>query len=445
MMEVLKRKNFPPKWLEWMKQIIEGGKVGININGNDDHFFNTYKGLRQGDPLSPLLFNLVSDALATMFENAKLTGQIRGLVPSLVEGGLTHLQYADDTIIFLNFDDQSIYNTKFLLYCFEDMSGLKINYEKSEVFVLGGSDEEQKRVAEMFNCNSGNLPMKYLGVMVNKKHMTASDLSYVHLKVEKRIPTWQSVGLSTGGKMILTESCLSSIPTYTMGVYQLQEEIHHKMDTARANFFWHGPHQKKKYHMARWEVMASPKNAGGAGFTDTRVKNTCLLGKWLIKLERGDNTLCCNLLRKKYLGEKSIYSYKKKSGSQFWKGVLSTRDEAARGLIYIVGDGKKARFWLDVWLGNCALSVSFPNLFDICNQKEWLVFKTLNNGNVNLTFRRSFGAVHSQEWLDLSNMLQGTVLSNLPDSIRWCLDKKGAYTIKSLYNEIFSQVSRISG
>jgi hypothetical protein len=167
-----------------------GGKVGININGNDGHFFNTYKGLRQGDPLSPLLFNLVSDASATMFENAKLTGQIRGLVPSLTEGGLTHLQYAYGTIIFLNFDDQSIYNTKFLLYCFEDMSGLIINYEKSEVFVLGCSDEEQKRVAEMFNCNSGNLPMKYVGVMVNNKHMTTSDLSYVHLKVEKRIPTW---------------------------------------------------------------------------------------------------------------------------------------------------------------------------------------------------------------------------------------------------------------
>jgi hypothetical protein len=166
-----------------------------------------------------------------------MTGQIRGLVPSLIEGGLTHLQYADDTIIFLNFDDQSIYSTKFLLYCFEDMSGLKINNEKSEVFVMGGSNEEQKRVAEMFNCNSGHLPMKYLGVMVNNKHMTASDLSYVHLKVEKRIRTWQSVGLPTGGKMILTESCLSSIPTYTMGVYQLQEEIHHKMDTARANFF----------------------------------------------------------------------------------------------------------------------------------------------------------------------------------------------------------------
>jgi uncharacterized membrane protein YjdF len=59
MFEVLRRKNFAPKWLEWMKQIIEGGRVGIKINGEPGDFFNTQKGLKQGDPLSPLLFNLV--------------------------------------------------------------------------------------------------------------------------------------------------------------------------------------------------------------------------------------------------------------------------------------------------------------------------------------------------------------------------------------------------
>jgi hypothetical protein len=129
-----------------------------------------------------------------MFENAKMAGQIRGLVPNLIEGGLTHLQYADDTIIFLNYDDQSIYNTKFLLYCFEDMSGLKINYEKSEVFALGCSDEEQKNVAEMFNCNIGVLPLKYQGILVSSKHMSAADLSYVHIKVEKKNPNLAECG-----------------------------------------------------------------------------------------------------------------------------------------------------------------------------------------------------------------------------------------------------------
>jgi hypothetical protein len=262
MIEVLRKKNFPEKWVEWMKQIIEGGKVGVNINGEAGGFFNTHKGLRHGDPLSPLLFNLVSDALATMIDNAKLAGKIKGLVPNLIEGGLTHFQYADDTIIFLNMDDQSIIHTKFLLYCFENMSGLKINYQKSEVFALGCSEQEAIRVAQMLNCNTGQLLLKYLGVLVHNKYMTTSELNYVAAKVEKRVPTWQSVGLSSGGNMILVESCLSSVPSYTMGMYTLHEEVHQKMDTARANFFWHGPNMKGKYHMAKWDLITTPKAAG---------------------------------------------------------------------------------------------------------------------------------------------------------------------------------------
>jgi uncharacterized Rossmann fold enzyme len=57
MMEVLRKKKLPNKWMEWMKQIVEEGRVGVNINGTPGDFFNTHKGLRQGDPLSPLLFN----------------------------------------------------------------------------------------------------------------------------------------------------------------------------------------------------------------------------------------------------------------------------------------------------------------------------------------------------------------------------------------------------
>jgi hypothetical protein len=52
----------------------------------------------------------------------------------------------------------------------------------------------------MFNCNIGDLPLKYLGILVSNKHMSATDLSYVHLKVEKKIPTWQSVVCPLVGK-----------------------------------------------------------------------------------------------------------------------------------------------------------------------------------------------------------------------------------------------------
>jgi hypothetical protein len=90
-MEVLERKKFPTKWIELMQQVVGGGGGGGSGDNEPENYFKTYKGLRQGDPLSPLLFNLVVDALATILTKARDAGMIKGLIPDLVEGGLTHL------------------------------------------------------------------------------------------------------------------------------------------------------------------------------------------------------------------------------------------------------------------------------------------------------------------------------------------------------------------
>jgi hypothetical protein len=71
LMEVLERKKIPSKWKEWVEQADSGGRVGINLNGEPDNYFRTFKGLRQGDPLSLILFNLVADDLATMLTKAR--------------------------------------------------------------------------------------------------------------------------------------------------------------------------------------------------------------------------------------------------------------------------------------------------------------------------------------------------------------------------------------
>lgn len=221
----------------WVKQATMNGRVAININGKIEEYFKSYKGVRQGDPLSPLLFNLVADALAEMLTRAKEAGQLVGLVPHLVEGGLTHLQYADDTILFMTNSDSNICTVKFLLFCFEEMSGLKINYQKSEVILVGAESDEAKRVAELLNCKVGTLPITYLGIPIHEGRLTVADLEIVPNKIEKRLGTWKCGHLSYGGRTVLINSCLSSIPMYMMGFYLLPETTHHKIDTIRARFF----------------------------------------------------------------------------------------------------------------------------------------------------------------------------------------------------------------
>ena len=117
--------------------------------------------------MSPMLFNIVADMLAILIERAKQDSQIAGVVPHLVDGGLSILQYADDTILFMEHDLDKARNLKLLLSTFEQMSGLKINFHKSELFCFGEAVEAEADYAELFGCAHGQFPIKYLGIPVH--------------------------------------------------------------------------------------------------------------------------------------------------------------------------------------------------------------------------------------------------------------------------------------
>jgi hypothetical protein len=91
----------------------------MKVNDEIGPYFQTKRGLKQGDPMSPILFNIVADMLALLINRAKADGQIRGVLPHLVDDGLSILQYADDTILFINHDPEQAKNLKLLLCAFE--------------------------------------------------------------------------------------------------------------------------------------------------------------------------------------------------------------------------------------------------------------------------------------------------------------------------------------
>ena len=117
--QTLRMKGFSDKWCSWINAFIRGGHVAIKTNDQLGQFFQMKKGQRQGDPLTPLLFNIVVDMLAILTNRAKQVGQLSGLVPHLVDGGLSILQYVDDTILFMVHDFEKAVNMKMLLRAFE--------------------------------------------------------------------------------------------------------------------------------------------------------------------------------------------------------------------------------------------------------------------------------------------------------------------------------------
>lgn len=102
--------------------------------------------------------------------------------------------------------------------------------------------------------------------------------------MSRRLDPWKGKWLTSGGRLILTNSCLSSIPIYCMGFYMLKEGIHNQMDGIRARFLWQGAEEKFKYHMAKWDMVGRPKDQGGLGVINTKIMNECLLVKWIWKI-----------------------------------------------------------------------------------------------------------------------------------------------------------------
>jgi hypothetical protein len=165
----------------------------------------------------------------------------------------------------------------------ESMSGMKINYHKSEVFVMGCDVEEQQRVANLFNYKLGVLPMVYLGVPIGEYRLNNENFMPLSGKMTKRMDPWKCKLMSSATRLTLSNACLANLPTFMMGFYYLGEGVHVEMDKVRGRFYWEGDAQTFKYHMMKWENVCKPKEYGGLGIIYTRFMNIALLLKWIWK------------------------------------------------------------------------------------------------------------------------------------------------------------------
>lgn len=278
-------KGFPDNYRDWVMHFVTSGSVGIIVNDTLGPFFRTHKGLRQGDPFSPLLFNLVADSLTILIKRAHEHGLFKGVVPELVSGGLSMLQYADDTIFLFDGDMQGARNLKFILCLFEHLTGLKINFHKSEVYCFGQAVERQLDYAEIFTCRIGSLPFKYLGMPMHCRKLSNSDWKPTEEKVENKLSSWKGRFLSLGGRLVLLNSCLSNVPSYMLSLFPIPRGVLKRIDFFRTRLLWQEEENVKKYHLVNWPVICQPRDQGGLGVTDISIKNICLLCKWLWKLE----------------------------------------------------------------------------------------------------------------------------------------------------------------
>jgi len=137
------------------------------VNGCPTDEFPIERGLRQGDPLSSFLFLLATEGFNVLMSAMVGAHLFSGYgVGQVGDVRLTHLQFADDTIIIGEKSWQNVHSMRAMLLLFENISGLKVNFNKSMLTGVNISDSWLSEAALVMNCRKGTIPFMYLGLPI---------------------------------------------------------------------------------------------------------------------------------------------------------------------------------------------------------------------------------------------------------------------------------------
>ena len=118
---LLDRMGFGLKWKGWIKACVTSVRFSILVNGSLEGFFGSFRGLRQGDPLSPLLFLLIMEVLSRILKKTKENNLIQGFHVGAVNSvgvRISHLLFADNTILFCDASKEQLLSIRLVLSCF---------------------------------------------------------------------------------------------------------------------------------------------------------------------------------------------------------------------------------------------------------------------------------------------------------------------------------------
>nr|GEX87021.1 RNA-directed DNA polymerase, eukaryota [Tanacetum cinerariifolium] len=176
--DVLKKFGFGNKWCNWIQCCLKSSRGSILVNGSPTEEFQFFKGLKQGDPLSPFLFILIMESLHLSFQRVIDAGLFKGIQLNK-EICLSHLFYVDDAIFVGQWSDGNINTLMHVLDCFHYVSGLKINMSKSKIMGLYVNDTIVHQAESKLGCLVLNSPFLYLGTKVGG--------------AMSRVPAWKEI------------------------------------------------------------------------------------------------------------------------------------------------------------------------------------------------------------------------------------------------------------
>jgi len=219
LIHVLKKFGFGDVFCSWIMAILESTHLSISINGSMHGYFKCTRGVRQEDPLSPLLFCLAEEVLSRgiskLVEDGDLelmTGTRRCQVPS-------HTLYADDIMIFCKGKISCINALINLFSRYAQASGQVVSSSKSTIYSSSISSARMANIVNFIGFNIGSLPFTYLGVPIFKGKHKACHLQPIADKVKAKMSAWKASLLSIAERVQLVKSVIQSMLIHSISIY----------------------------------------------------------------------------------------------------------------------------------------------------------------------------------------------------------------------------------
>ncbi|GJU31861.1 RNA-directed DNA polymerase, eukaryota [Tanacetum coccineum] len=378
LLQVMRFMGFNDTCIKWISGCLFSATSSILINGSPTLEFNINRGLRQGDPLSPFLFIIAMEGLHVALEDA-------------IAAGLYRCEWSRDNITSL----------VFILECFHRVFGLKINYNKSNLFGVGVPFEEVSRAALITGCNAMQTPFSYLGLPIDCNMANVKSWDPIVDKFSKRLSKWKSSMLSIGGKATLISSVLGSIGTYYLSLFPMPITVSKKLESIRSHFFWGSDDSSKRIPWISWNLVLASKGNGGLGIGSLYSLNQALIQKWRWRFFNNPHSLWVRLLTSIHGDIDDATSFYNHVGSQgVWGRIVgSINTMHKKGFIPYsflkrrVNNGASTKFWYETWVNNSPLQHQYPRLFRLALNKECSIQDCWNNGKSSFTVKTTRGHI----------------------------------------------------
>ena len=352
--QVMTRFGFASGLLSWVKACISTPWIAPLVNGRAANFFQASRGLRQGCPLSPLLYAIQAASLSFLLDHYRVHEDLLGL--RIVRGvkDVNHTQFADDTLLLGGASPSSARKFKEVLDNYQEISGSQINYSKSQIYSWNCSPIEVQSLSRILMIDGKHnwTEFKYLGVPIFKVKPKVSSWDPLIEKLNSKIKAWGASWLNLAGKTVLIKSVLASMPVFQCSLLLAPLTVLRKIEALLRRFLWKGGKQNEnKLPLVKWEKVTAPFLEGGLHLRDLKAQNLALGAKLLWNMVSGNPSWSKQVLWKKYFSGPRIRCLdqgpKVTKGSSLFVLCSKAFPFVSKDLTWIPGNGKKIRIWED--------------------------------------------------------------------------------------------------